>query len=141
MTLDVILNRYKTECELKGIDFNFDVRLNNLSFVSDFDLVAILDNLLDNAIEVAEITKDKSIAFETDNRNSYTVIIISNSCEYPPATDNNRLITTKKDKNVHGFGLKSVSNTLKKYSGDIDREFLQDKKQFITTVMLRSVKK
>ncbi len=141
MTLDVILNRYKTECELKGIDFNFDVRLNNLSFVSDFDLVAILDNLLDKAIEAAEITKEKSITFETDNRNSYTVIIISNSCENSPTTDNNRLITTKKDKNVHGLGLKSVSNTLKKYSGDIDREFLQDKKRFITTVMLRSPKK
>lgn len=141
MTLDVILNRYKTECELKGINFTFDVRLNNLSFVDDFDLVTILDNLLDNAIEAARITKDKSITFETDNRNSYTVIIISNSCEQSPTTNNNRLITTKKDKTVHGLGLKSVSNTLKKYNGDIDWEFLKDKNQFITTVMLRPSKK
>lgn len=141
MTLDVILNRYKTESELKGIDFSFDVRLNNLSFVDDFDLVTILDNLLDNAIEAAGITENKSITFETDNRNSYTVIIISNSCEQSPTTNNNRLTTTKKDKAVHGLGLKSVSNTLKKYSGDIDWEFLQDKNQFITTVMLRPSKK
>lgn len=141
MTLDVILNRYKTESELKGINFTFDVRLNNLSFVDDFDLVTILDNLLDNAIEAAGITKDKSITFETDNRNSYTVIIISNSCEQSPNTNNNRLITTKKDKTVHGLGLKSVSNTLKKYNGDIDWEFLKDKNQFITTVMLRPSKK
>ena len=137
ITLDVILNRYKTECELKGINFAFDVRLNNLSFVDDFDLVTILDNLLDNAIEATEKTKEKSIIFETDNRNSYTVIIISNSCEQAPTTNNNRLITTKKDKTVHGLGLKSVSNTLKKYNGDIDWEFLKYKNQFITTVMLR----
>lgn len=141
MTLDVILNRYKTESELKGFNFTFDVRLNNLSFVDDFDLVTILDNLLDNAIEAAGTTKDKSITFETDNRNSYTVIIISNSCEQSPTTNNNRLITTKKDKTVHGLGLKSVSNTLKKYNGDIDWEFLKDKNQFITTVMLRPSKK
>lgn len=141
MTLDVILNRYKTESELKGINFTFDVRLNNLSFVDDFDLVTILDNLLDNAIEAAGTTKDKSITFETDNRNSYTVVIISNSCEHSPTTNNNRLITTKKDKTVHGLGLKSVSNTLKKYNGDIDWEFLKDKNQFITTVMLRPSKK
>lgn len=138
MTLDVILNRYKTESELKGINFTFDVRLNNLSFVDDFDLVTILDNLLDNAIEAAGITKDKSITFETDNRNSYTVIILSNSCEQSPTINNNRLITTKKDKTVHGLGLMSVSNTLKKYNGDIDWEFLKDKNQFITTVMLRN---
>lgn len=141
MTLNVILNRYKTESELKGINFTFDVRLNNLSFVDDFDLVTILDNLLDNAIEAAGITKDKSITFETDNRNSYTVIIISNSCEQSPTINNNRLITTKKDKTVHGLGLKSVSNTLKKYNGDIDWEFLKDKNHFITTVMLRPSKK
>lgn len=140
MTLDVILNRYKTESELKGINFTFDIRLNNLSFVDDFDLVAILDNLLDNSIEAAEITKDKSITFETDHRNSYTVIIISNSCEQSPTTNNNRLITTKKDKTVHGLGLKSVSNALKKYNGDVDWEFLKDKNQFITTVMLRPSK-
>ena len=138
ITLDVILNRYKTECELKGIHFAFDVRLNNLSFVDDFDLVTILDNLLDNAIEATEKTKEKSIIIETDNRNSYTVVIIYNSCEQSPITDNNRLITTKKDKSVHGLGLKSVLNTLKKYNGDIDWEFLADKKQFITTVMLRN---
>lgn len=142
ITLDVILNRYKTECELKGINFAFDIRLNNLSFVDDFDLVSILDNLLDNAIESAGKTKEKLIMFETDNRNSYTVIIISNSCEQSPTTtNNNRLITTKKDKTVHGLGLKSVSNTLKKYNGDIDWEFLKDKNQFITTVMLRPSKK
>ncbi len=141
ITLDVILNRYKTECELKGINLAFDVRLNNLSFVDDFDLVTILDNLLDNAIEAARKTKEKLITFETDNRNSYTVIIISNSCEQSPTTNNNRLITTKKDKTVHGLGLKSVSNTLKKYNGDIDWEFLKDKNQFITTVMLRPSKK
>ena len=138
ITLDVILNRYKTESELKGINFAFDVRLNNLSFVDDFDLVTILDNLLDNAIEAAGKTKERLITFETDNRNSYTVIIISNSCEQAPTTNNNRLITTKKDKTVHGLGLKSVSNTLKKYNGDIDWAFFADKKQFITTVMLRN---
>ena len=93
---------------------------------------------MDNAIEATEKTKEKSIIIETDNRNSYTVIIISNSCEQSPTTNNNRLITTKKDKTVHGLGLKSVSNTLKKYNGDIDWAFFADKKQFITTVMLRN---
>lgn len=136
ITLDVILNRYKTESKLKGIDFSFDVRLSNLKFVDDFDLVTILDNLLDNAMEAAEKSSSKLISFETDRRNNYEVVIISNSCDQKPVINENRLITTKKEKTIHGLGLKSVSKALKKYDGDIYWEYLEDTKQFITTIMI-----
>ena len=141
ITLDVILNRYKTESKLKGIDFSFDVRLSNLKFVDDFDLVTILDNLLDNAMEAAEKSNNKTVSFETDRRNNYEVVIIFNSCDQKPSISKNRLVTTKKDKLLHGLGLKSVFNTLKKYDGDIYWEYIEDTKQFIATIMLRNQEK
>ncbi len=141
MTLDVILNRYKTESKLKGIDFSFDVHISNLSFVDYFDLVTILDNLLDNAIESAEKSNAKMVSFETDRRNNYEVVIISNSCDQQPIVSKNRLITTKKDKAVHGLGIKSVVKTLKKYDGDIDLEYEENNRQFVTTVMMRNTDK
>lgn len=137
MTLDVILNRYKTESELKGIKFTFDVRLCNLSFVDDFDLVTILGNLLDNALEAAEKSEAKVISLETDYRNAYKLIIISNSCDVAPTSVNDRLITTKKDKSIHGLGLKSVLSKVREYEGDIDWEYLEDEKLFVTTVMMK----
>ena len=138
MTLDVIINRYITESKLKDITFSFDIRLSNLSFVEDFDLVTILDNLLDNAMDSAEQSGAKTISFETDRRNSYEIVIISNSCEQNPVADGNRLITTKKEKAIHGLGLKSVTKALKKYDGDIDWEYSESEKLFITTVMMRN---
>ena len=78
------------------------------------------------------------ISFETDRRNSYEVVIISNSCEQNPVADGNRLITTKKEKAIHGLGLKSVTQALKKYDGDIDWEYSESEKLFITTVMIRN---
>lgn len=137
MILDVIINRYIAECSLKNIKFSFDIRLNNLLFVDDIDLVTILDNLLDNALEAAEKTKEKKVVFETDHRNSYEVIIITNSCVDNPIK-NDKLITTKPDKRHHGFGLKSVKKALKKYDGDISLEYVEGKKEFITTAMIHN---
>ena len=54
ITLDVIISRYKTECSMKNVSFSFDITLSNLSYVESFDLVTILGNLLDNALEAAE---------------------------------------------------------------------------------------
>lgn len=136
MILDVIISRYLIECEMKEIKFTFDVRLNNLSFVDDFDLVSIMDNLMDNALEAAEKSAKKFITLETDHRNSYNVIIITNSCDTPPKSNNGKLITTKPDKKIHGIGLNSVSSTLKKYNGDFSWDYDDTKKEFITTIML-----
>lgn len=52
--LDVIIDKYVTECKIKKIKFDFDIKNNNLKNVEDYDLVAILGNLFDNAVEAAE---------------------------------------------------------------------------------------
>lgn len=137
MMLDVILNRYKTESKIKNIRFSFDVKLSNLSYIDNFDLVTILNNLLDNAFESAEKSEQKTVSIETDRRNHYEVIIITNSCNSEPIVKEHRLLTTKKDSAAHGLGLKSVSTALKKYDGDINWEYFEDKHEFISTVMVR----
>ena len=134
--LDVIINKYETECQIKNIEFSFDVKLCNLNFVNNYDLVAILNNLLDNAIEAAVNSKNAFVSLSANYVNTYAVIIISNSCDQPPITSNNKLITTKKDKSKHGIGIKSVKKTLKKYDGDLEWEYDEKEQIFTTTVML-----
>ena len=134
--LDVIINKYLTECEIKGVTFTFDIRLKNLEYVEDYDLVTILGNLLDNALESAEKSEKREISISTDYRNTYDVIIITNSCDTQPKTINEKLFTTKSDKIFHGVGLKSVAKTLKKYNGDYDWEYDDQNKVFTATVMM-----
>lgn len=138
--LDVIINKYVTECDLLGVTFDFDVRSCNLSHVEDIDLVAILGNLLDNALTAAEKSEQKCMSLETTTRNSYCVIIINNSCDQEPSVRETQLITTKEDKMLHGFGIKSVKKTLKKYRGDYNWDYDADKHCFTATVMLGSGK-
>ena len=135
-SLDVIINRYITECSIKNVKFTFDTRLKNLEYVEDYDLVTILGNLLDNALESAEKSENREITLTTDFRNTYDVMIVTNSCDSAPKTSSNKLITTKSDKKLHGIGLKSVVKTLSKYNGDYDWEYDPHNKVFTATVML-----
>ncbi|MCR5783867.1 MAG: GHKL domain-containing protein [Clostridia bacterium] len=104
--------------------------------MDDHDLVVIMGNLLDNAVDAAEKSEDKAILLETDNRNRYAVIVITNSCDSPPAASGEKLLSTKNDRTLHGIGLKTVKKTLQKYGGDYGWEYLPDEKKFIMTVML-----
>lgn len=137
MILDVIINKYASECELRSISFHYDVRTNNLSNVNGTDLVSILGNLLDNAMLAAEKSKAKTVSIETDFRNDYGIIIITNSTVGPPITIGTQLLSTKPDPSWHGYGIKSVTKTLRGYDGDMNWNYDDNRQIFTVTVMLR----
>lgn len=136
MMLDVIINKYVLDCERRNIRFSYYVKSCNLQQVDDIDLVAILGNLLDNALTAAEQSEKQFITLETTVRNGYSVVVICNSCDIAPNTNGGRLVTAKEDKKLHGFGLKSVHKTLKKYRGDYSWEYSNLEHTFIVTVMI-----
>lgn len=136
MMLDVIIDKYLIDCERRDIKFDYCVRTCNLKRVEDIDLVAILGNLLDNAVTAAEASKDRLVTFETTVRNDYSVIVIANSCDLLPNTHAGVLVTSKADNKLHGYGLKSVSQTLKKYNGDYSWEYFAADRMFVVTVMI-----
>lgn len=137
--LDVMLHKYAIDCEMRNIHFEYDVKVCNLSQLDDVDLVAILGNLLDNAVTAAEHSLEKSIMLNTVHRNTYSVIVISNSCDTPPKQAGNNLVSTKSDTGFHGFGLKSVAKTVRQYQGDFDWNYDIGKKIFTVTVMIADV--
>ena len=131
-----MIHKYIIDCEMRGIQFEYDVKVCNLSQLDDMDLVAILGNLMDNAVTAAEHASEKVLSLNTVHRNSYSVIIISNSCDVPPSLLGDHLISTKIDAGAHGFGLKSVEKAIGKYQGDYDWEYDAEEKVFTVTVMI-----
>ncbi len=134
--LDVIIHKYAVDCKMRGIRFEYDVKVCSLSQLDDIDLVAILGNLMDNAVAAAEDSTEKTVSLNTVHRNSYSVIILTNSCDTPPKQSGNRLLSTKSDTQAHGFGLKSVKKAIQKYQGDYEWNYDMDAKQFTITVMV-----
>ncbi len=135
-TLDILINKYLTECEIRGLTFYCDIRENNLSSIDSTDLVAVLGNLMDNAITAAESSTAKHVSLETSYRNSYGVVIVTNSCDTPPISDGPHLLSTKDEPQLHGLGTKSVHKTLKKYAGDMYWEYDDKGHTFTATVMV-----
>ncbi len=134
--LDVMIHKYSVDCETRGIRFEYDVRLCGLSQLEDIDLVAILGNLMDNAVTAAEQSQEKWLSLSTGRRNSCDILIVSNSCDTPPQSSGGRLLSSKTDAGLHGIGLRSVEKTLKKYQGDHDLDYDPIKKIFTATIMI-----
>lgn len=134
--LDIIISKYKSLCQNKSINISFDTKTANLDFMEDIDLANVMNNLLDNAVEAAEKSSEKRISVSVYSKNNTMQIIkITNSSDTAPKVLEQRLLTSKKNKTLHGLGLTSVKNTLKKYDAILDWNYDEENKSFETTIV------
>lgn len=85
-----------------------------------FDVNIILGNLLENAIEAAEQTKEKKLSVEVYWRQEVLRVEIANSYSGKLKRTGGKLLTTKEDAALHGIGLQSVRKIVEKYNGVMD---------------------
>ena len=110
--------------------------------IRSVDLTTILGNLLDNALEAAK-TAPESLRFLnlTIRRiNAMLVIKVENGYGNTPAQENGKLLTSKKDKAFHGWGLKSVRTAAERYDGAIRTDYKDHVFQSVVTLSFQPVK-
>lgn len=135
--INAIINRYMEMCKRFGIDFYCDIRDIDFSFISEANLTAVLDNLLENAIEAAKDSSKKTIELTIKESNSnFVAIHLENSCTTAPKKSGGELKTTKSNKDIHGFGIRSIRRIAKEYNGNIDYSFDENAMRFTFTVVL-----
>ena len=120
--LDLILTEKSLICTKNHILLKFYGDCECLSFMEKVDLYSLFGNAIDNAIEAVSKENDENL--KTINlivrgvhslitirvENYFTGNIILNQEGLP--------ITTKKDRDYHGYGLKSIKYIVEKYNGD-----------------------
>lgn len=137
--INVIINRYANLCKDENIDLKIDVRDIDFSFITDGDLTAILDNLLENAYEASKTSFKKEIDLIIDLRNEqYMLIKTSNYSEASPKIKGNTIITSKENKTLHGIGTKSIERIVKRYKGNIEYQYFNEQKKFDVTILLKT---
>ncbi len=135
--LNLIVSKYISICDKKGIKFTPSVKLANLSYINDVDLSALLNNLLDNSVDAAEKSENSEIELYVFSKNSrYDGVIIRNTCITTPETIGNKLITSKADKVYHGLGLNIVKKIIKKYDALYDWKYNGESKIFETDIAI-----
>lgn len=117
--VNAILNTKYQEMTNKGIVFVF--RVNDLSEIGiqDEDVVTILANLLNNAIEACEKCNDsKIIKLKFVCEEDRVIISVKNPYSHPIQYENGELITSKtSEPEDHGIGVKNIVNVIDKYGG------------------------
>lgn len=124
MILDIILNEKQAKCNENDISLYCDINFSKCNFIEMTDVCSIFSNILDNAIEACNKINngEKYIKIRGTVVKSYYVIRCENSKINKIKIKNNKIITSKKDKFIHGIGLKSVKSSLKKYDGELEIE-------------------
>lgn len=119
--LDTVLTEKSLYCEANGIQANCVADGRLLSFMDPVDLYTILGNALDNAIESVKENADREkriIDVLIHAQKQMMLIQVMNPMNQELTFDEEGLpISTKEQNGYHGFGLKSIRHTVKKYGG------------------------
>lgn len=118
---DVILQERQKEAEKKKICFHSGFYYPKGADINVFDISVILNNALQNAMENAAESKAPHISIRSYHRNNAYMIEICNSFarKLQWDTESGLPVTSKKEKDGHGYGLSNIRRVARKYSGDI----------------------
>ncbi|SCY09345.1 Sensor histidine kinase YesM [Pseudobutyrivibrio sp. AR14] len=116
---DAILSAKDTRAAMQNINISFDGYIPSEK-VKDVDMVIVLSNMLDNAIEACEkITGKKDIEIRSILQKKMWVLYIKNPSEEVNIINKNHIVTTKQEKMLHGFGLNNIERVAQKYNGNM----------------------
>ena len=133
--IDAILCAKIDEAAEKNIDVKYNMFLKEELCAEQFDIVTILANALDNAIEA--VAKSENINTDINVKivgtGGYLSILVEN---HTSAIVENHFETTKIDKTNHGFGMKQMRDVAEKYDGSFSADFDPETRKFSLKVLL-----
>lgn len=120
--LDTLLTTKSIYCIEHKIIFSCIADGRLINFMELSDICSIFGNAFDNAIE--SVLKESALEKRLINlrimkKQQFVIIKFNNYCENKPEFKEGLPITTKKNKDNHGYGLKSVRYTAEKYNGSV----------------------
>lgn len=130
--LDIIIKEKMVVCKEKNIKLDVQINLCKISVLAPLEICILFGNLLDNAIEANEYInnlQERKIEIVAHRKNKSFVIKSVNPIGKPLIWSKNSLVTTKKDKYYHGFGMKNIIKIITEKKGQysiktVNNEFM-----------------
>lgn len=115
-----IINQKYKYAKSKGIPILFAVNDLGELPIGEEDIVILLANLLDNAIEACQkvAERDKIIKFRFLMEGNKITISIRNPVQEAVKVTEGRLETTKKNAKEHGIGMLNIQKVVEQYGGE-----------------------
>ena len=135
MDIDSILNYKLQEAQSKGILVSLESKVPSDLNVPPLDIVVILGNLLDNAIEASsKVENDKRIDIKIIYKKNSLFIFIRNTFNNSIKYERGRIKSSKKNSENHGIGLNNVEEILRKHNGTM--KITHDKNNFNAKIIM-----
>ena len=135
--IDYILSQKREKAENNRIHMKIHGEYPKDCKIDPVDLCTILTNLLDNAVEACMKQPEREprdIQVTIRRLHQFIIIKIGNSSIASPDIRNGKLHTSKKDRNLHGWGMRSVLSAVEKNQGTVQYEYRE--KMFTVSAML-----
>lgn len=120
--LDVLLTEKSLYCEQNGIAFSCMADGEKLDFIDGSDLYCLFGNIVDNALEAVKAISEQErrvINLLVKAQGNLLMIQADNYFDGTLTFRDGLPVTTKADKNYHGFGLRSIRMIVHKYDGTL----------------------
>lgn len=120
--LDAVVTSKQDTCQRLGISLMCLADGEAVSFVDPLDLVALVGNALDNAIDAVSAIPDEQhrrIRLTIAKRGAFAVLTVENPFEGTLETIDGLPKTTKRSTAHHGYGLRNMRDIAERYSGNL----------------------
>lgn len=106
----------------RGFGISVQAEIETLSFASmrSIDFSALLTNLLDNAIEASQKEDNPELRIRIVAERGYHTIRVKNRITDSVLDKNPELASTKKETDLHGFGIPQIKEIVDNYNGMYD---------------------
>lgn len=140
--IDYLISSKMALAEQEHIQTKVNIEYPRNTNIRSVDLTTILGNLLDNALEAAEMAPEhlRFLHLTVRRINAMLIIKIENGYGEAPTQENGNLLTSKMDKALHGWGLKSVQTAAERYDGVINTEYADDIFKTVVTLSFQPIK-
>lgn len=119
--LDYVLREKALLFNERNVEFSCMADGSLIDFMAPADVYALMGNALDNALEsvIQEAEGERVISLQIRRRDEMALVHLENRCSREPEFQDGLPVTVKKDKNQHGFGVRSIRYIVEKYDGEL----------------------
>lgn len=130
--LNAVICEKMEQCSIKNI--KIEVQVNADKDMDSIEYGVVLSNLLDNAIEAEEQEKEENryICLNIGVEQNMIHLVVSNYISESVLQNNALLETSKKNKQLHGIGLRGVKEFVKNKKGEI--EIFEENHMFVVHI-------
>ena len=134
IAIDSVLNFKLQEADGQNVDVSFDISIPDTVEIPAFDIVTVLGNLLDNALDATcKLEDNRKIDLQMKYDKGRFLFKIENTYNGQVLKQDGIILTTKHNSSNHGIGLENVRKIVDKYEGMMDIE--HDENKFSVTFL------